>query len=142
MSKEDLQQALLQIASSPTADFDGPKPEALILKAEEALGVEFPDTYRKFLLELGCGDIGGLEFYGVIRPDFEDSGIPDAIWLTLSERETSSLPDYIVLISSADDGTYFALDLSRGGPENEAPVIVWTPGVPMDRASIRKGTLI
>jgi hypothetical protein len=65
----------------------------LVLKAESALGLKFPPTYRKFLLEYGCGNIFGMEFYGVVDDNFINSSIPDAIWITLNERKTSNLPN-------------------------------------------------
>jgi antitoxin YobK len=35
------------------ADFMGERPEELVARAEEALGVRFPPTYRAFVRDLG-----------------------------------------------------------------------------------------
>ena len=66
----------------------GPRPEELVAAAERALGLEFPPGYREFVLDLGAGDVGGEEFFGVVDDGFEDSAIPDGVWLTLRERGT------------------------------------------------------
>lgn len=128
MSMSELLQAFdLAEANSGDADFDGPKDEKLIRSAEQALGLSFPTTYREFLLRLGCGDIMGLEFYGVINGDFENSSIPDAIWLTLDQRKSSSLPLNLVLIAETGEGGYYALDIQETSTE-ESEVVEWTPG--------------
>jgi len=98
-------------------DFEGEKPSTLIKKAEKELGLVFPPSYKAFLSKYGCGDIEGLEFYGLIGEDFQNSGIPDAIWLTLEQRKLG-LPEYLVLVYATGDGVFIALntrDINRNG---------------------------
>lgn len=121
MSFEDLE-AAFDLINENGGDFEGEKDEALIAKAEKALGLVFPPSYRKFLSKLGCGDIEGLEFFGLIGSDFENSSVPNAIWLTLDERK-SGLPDNLILIYAAGDGTYYALDTSQVDSERECQVV-------------------
>lgn len=104
-------------------DFEGPQDEELIAKAEAMLSVKFPPSFRKFILEFGCGDFEGIEFYGVFREDFEQSGIPDCVWITLNERK-QGLPENCVLIGETGDGSYYALDINREDDQSESPVIV------------------
>lgn len=104
-------------------DFDGAKPVALVDAARKALGVEFPPSYRAFLLELGCGDINGFEVYGVTDGNFHDSSIPNGIWLTLTERE-GGLPRQYVLIGDRGDGSRYAIDTGSVGKDGESPVVV------------------
>lgn len=108
------------------ADFEGLKPDNLIEKAEKRLACTFPPTYRMFLSQLGCGDIEGLEFFGVIQDNFDDSGIPDAVWLTLNLRQTEDLPNHLVVISETGTGEYYALELSRVNESDECPVVLWS----------------
>jgi antitoxin YobK len=127
MSIQDLKAALALIEAKGEGDFEGEKPESLILRAESALGVKFPPTYREFLSKLGCGDFAGEEFYGLINEQFEDSSVPNGIWLTLNERRLSNIPKSLVLIYATGDGTYYAIDTSKRDKENECPVVVWHP---------------
>ena len=122
MSDQDLDAALELIDVNGGGDFDGRKDSTLIEKAEKALGLRFPPTYKRFLAELGCGDIEGLEFYGIIGEDFESSSVPDAIWLTLDERK-SGLPKNLILVYAVGDGTYYALDTSQVNSYGENPVV-------------------
>jgi antitoxin YobK len=131
VSSSDLQAAFQLIDSNTAiADFSGPKDETLIEKAEAVLKVTFPNTYRLFLNRLGCGGIRGAEFYGVVHEDFEKSGIPDAVWLTLKHRKNSNAPHAVIPISDTGDGAYYALDLCQTSPSGESPVVEWWPGLP------------
>lgn len=127
MSIKDVKDAINIINSNiELADFVGEISPDLIIKAENMLGVNFPESYKYFLENLGCGDIYGQEFYGIIKEDFINSGIPDAIWVTLKMRENSGLPNYFVIVYFDGDGDYYAIDCRN---PNEAPVICWIPGV-------------
>ena len=56
MSLQDLDVALAIIAANPdSAYFAGPKSAELIRRAEEALGLSLPPTYRKFVAAYGAG---------------------------------------------------------------------------------------
>ncbi len=124
----DLEKAFHLIDANPTsADFAGPKSEQLIANAEAELRLTFPPTYRRFLHRLGAGAVLGAEFYGVIKDDFEHSGVPDAIWLTLKYRKTSKIPESFVIVSDTGDGNYFAIDVSKKNAAGESPVLEWSP---------------
>lgn len=129
MTLEHLSEALALIAKNPEeTDFEGAKPEELVQKAEKALGVIFPPTYRAFLKNLGCGDVAGEEFYGIIDADFENSGIPDAVWFTLEERKTGGLPLSYVIIGALGDGELLALDTKGAAGGGEGPVLLLPEG--------------
>jgi len=134
MSMTDLD-AAFRLIDENDGDFEGRKPASLVAAAERALGLTFPPTYRKFLLEYGCGDIGGEEFYGVIKDDFVNSSVPDAIWLTLREREESQLPAKFVVVYSSGDGGYAVLDTGQRDSVDECPVVEWIPGASADPQS-------
>lgn len=122
MSLQDYQSAKSLIEESG-GDFDGPKTETLVASAEQALSLEFPPSYRRFLLELGCGDLNGLEIYGVISEKFEDSSVPNGIWLTLNERQNIGLSHAYILIGDGGDGTYYAIDTRSVDEAGENPVV-------------------
>jgi antitoxin YobK len=123
MSIEKYEQARRLIEDVGGGDFEGVKPETLVAKAEAALGVSFPPSYRRFLLEMGCGDINGLEVFGLIHDNFENSTLPNGIWLTLNERRGIGLHPAYVLIGEGGDGTFYSLDTRQKGEDGEAPVV-------------------
>ncbi|MEO1006947.1 MAG: SMI1/KNR4 family protein [Planctomycetota bacterium] len=128
MSMQDFEAACELIRRhEELADFEGPKPDELLAKAEAAIGLSFPATYRAFLSKFGCGDIAGAEFYGIIKDNFEESGIPDAIWLTLDQRKSSELPKFYILIGDSGNGGLYAIDCSVISVA-ECPVVEWWAG--------------
>jgi hypothetical protein len=110
------------------ADFAA-QPQERVLRAEEALGVRFPGSYRRFLVELGAGGIGGEEIYGLVNDDFQDVRPPQAIGLTLDLRRSGDISTDLVVIYSLGQGSYYALDTARATSEAEAPVVAFTPGI-------------
>ena len=123
----ELNKGINIIEGSSNSDFEGNKDKSLVEKAEEFLGVEFPPTYRDFLLKLGCGDIDGKEFFGIIDDNFKNSSIPNSIWLTFDLRHNLNAPSTLVFVAESDEG-YYALDLEQIDSNNEAPIIEWFPG--------------
>ena len=121
---ENYEEARKLIERSGDGDFEGPKPEALIALAERRLGLGFPASYRRFLGEYGCGDIEGLEIYGLINENFEFAGVPDAIGVTLKARRNWGLAQTLVIISRPGDGSSHALDTSQT-LAGECPVVAF-----------------
>lgn len=107
--------------------FAGPRAESLVEAAERALGLRFSATYRRFLLEFGAGSFGAAELYGVIDEQFDRSGVPDAVWCTLTEREEAQLPENLVVIQSSGDGGLVCLEIGPSAADR-APVVAVHPG--------------
>ena len=112
------------------ADFEA-QPEERVARAEQELGLTFPPSYRRFLIEFGAGGVGGEEIYGLINDDFEDARPPQAIGLTRELRRDGQVADALVVIYNLGQGSYFAIDTGSAGPGDEAPVVAFTPGVHM-----------
>lgn len=127
MSIQKYKKARELINNAGGGDFEGAKPESLVVEAESALGLVFPPSYRSFILEMGCGAINGLEVFGLINNNFETSTVPNAIWLTLNERRGIGLHPSYVLIGEGGDGTFYALDTKQLDSEGEALVIQLSP---------------
>ena len=123
MSIQKYLEARELIGSTGGGDFEGAKPESLVAKAETALGLTFPPSYRRFLLEMGCGDINGMEVFGLINDNFEKSSVPNGIWLTLNERRAIGLHPAYVIIGDGGDGAYYALDTRQVDNAGEVPVV-------------------
>lgn len=116
-----LEEVFIFFNSSTEADFIGPISGTLLSQAELKLGLKFPKSFYEFLEKYGCGDIMGYEFFGIINEKF-DKLIPDAIGMTLLERENNNLLNQYILVY-ADDDFYYALDTSISTRENENPVV-------------------
>ena len=127
MSIENLTKAfkIIDCIEKGKKHFSGEKSENLILKAEEALGLIFPPTYRIFLKKYGCGNIRYTEIYGIVNEDFEQSCIPDGVWLTLTERAEFDIPHSIIIIADTGDGYYYVIDTSKKNADGDSPVFVW-----------------
>ena len=125
MSMADYERAKSIIsANRARASFAGPRAEELILKAEAALGLRFPATYRHFLLDYGAGNFGPAEFYRVVDEDWEDSSVPDGVWYTLSERRQSGMSIDLVVVGDTGTGELYVLNVS----EEFGPVYAIHPG--------------
>jgi antitoxin YobK len=124
MSIQKYLQARELIEDAGGGDFEGAKPESLVLKAETALGLTFPPSYRRFLLEMGCGNINGFEVFGLINDNFEKSSVPNGIWLTLKKRCSIGLDLAYIIIGDGGDGHYYALDTRIIDNAGEVPVVV------------------
>ncbi|MGB8809286.1 MAG: SMI1/KNR4 family protein [Acinetobacter calcoaceticus] len=128
MSINDVDKAIALInLHLDESDFEGTKEELLVKLAENYLEITFPDSYRYFLKKLGCGDIAGQEFYGVINEEKINSGIPDATWITLKHRSQSNLPAKYIVFFHFGDGNYAVLDCEKNNQGNNI-VEIWSPG--------------
>lgn len=108
--------------------FAGQRDEDLILNAEKALGVTFPSSYRAFVLKFGAGNFGATEIYGVIDDEFQESAIPDGVWLTLRYRREYRLPEPFIIVYNDGFGSDFALDTREVTDNGESPVIILPVG--------------
>lgn len=130
MSIQDYNNAVELIQQNQgLGDFVGNCSESIIKKAEEKLNIVFPQSYRKFLLSFGAGNFGAEEIYGVIKEDFENSGIPDAIWFTLKQRKEVNLPLNLVVIYHTGGEEMFCLDINKIGKYQEPIIVSYVIGV-------------
>lgn len=126
MSTADLEAGFAAVAGSNRAFFAGPRDDSLVAAAEDALGLRFPPSYRRFVRELGAGSVGSREFYGVTTNNFTDSSVPNAVWVTLDERSRFDLPGTLVIIGDTGTGEYYALDTAQRDSADESPVVTWS----------------
>lgn len=109
-------------------DFVGRIPEKIISDAEEILGIDFPKSYKEFIKNYGAGNFGSEEIYGIINGDFENSGIPDAIWFTIKQRKELEIPNNLIVIYFTGGEEYFCLDTAKMNDEMECPVVSYGIG--------------
>jgi hypothetical protein len=113
--------------NASSADFFGPAPEENIDAAERMLNLRFPPSYRKFLQTLGVGAFNDAEFYGIIANKVPGSSVPSMVWRTLEDRNLAGYPKTHITIMSSGYGPIYCLDGSIVTPEQEYPVVEWTP---------------
>ena len=78
-------------------------PEDEVAKVEEKLGVRFPSSYRRFLLEIGYAEVYGDEVYSIYdEPD-------DMACLGIVQQNVLSpllAQGFLAVLSTDIDGTY------------------------------------
>jgi len=105
-----------------------PASEADIAAAEEALGVEFPPSYRQFLRK-----IGGLAIpphLGVVHHFVGLSPLPpdgnSVVDTTLAARTERKLPPHLLVVGmGAEFQEWFCLDVNRETEDGEYPVLLF-----------------
>lgn len=100
--------------------------EKVIAEAEVNLNLKFPKSYRLFLQELGCGGIDWLEIYGIPQNNLNLCSIPNAIWLTLDERNCSNIDKNVILIAQSDE-YFYAIYCCNSDNDGENPIIDYNP---------------
>ncbi len=125
MAESDYDRAAARIKDNPDeAMLVGPRSSELVNRAEERLGLRFPPAYRRFLLEFGAGGFAGIDLYGVVGTDFDNSSVPDAIWYTINERK-DGLPNQFVVVGVDGLGGLYCLDCGNG--EGYGAVVLMYP---------------
>jgi antitoxin YobK len=138
MSMADLERALALIKEhKDQASFVGRRPKLLIRAAEKALGLKMPPSYRRFLNELGAGNFGAAEIYGIVNADFERSSVPDGVWFTIRARDEDKLPKELVVIGAEDDEITCLAVPAGAAATDEAEVVVINAGEDKERAGTR-----
>lgn len=115
-------EAIEAIEKSGGGYFAGPMPEALVRKAEAILSVSFPPGYRFFLLKLGCGDINGSEFFGLVGEPVDRGPVPNVVWYTKELRQ-SALGSTFLPVFEPGDGCIYVIDTN----DPEEHLLVFTP---------------
>ena len=109
------------------SDFAGKIESDIINKTENILGVKYPKSYRKFVENYGCGDIFGIEIFGIISDPITDTqAIPNSLWIT-NEFKNKGLPKGYVIISETGDGSYYVINTNIKNKDNESPIYIWNP---------------
>lgn len=128
MSMAELELALAAVRDSDIVHFVGPQSPQVIEAAEEALGVTFPPTYRRFVAELGTGYVGPRKLYGVTAESVHNPDVRGGIWYTLDQRERYGFPEHLVIVGDTGMGEFYVLDTSQPDPLGEFPVVIWFAG--------------
>jgi hypothetical protein len=128
VAKDDFDRAKRLIAQIPGRyRFHGGKNERVVGRAQELLHLPFPESYKLFLREFGCGFIGVHELYGLVDDNAGAVGVPNVVWVTLEERKFG-LPNTYAVIEASGDGALYCLDTVQISDQMECPVVIHLPG--------------
>ena len=87
-----------------------------IENAESSIGTAFPESYKRFLREVGWLEINNIYFFGV-RKDSVDEGEGNVVVMAKYSRDTWELPNHLIPVYSADDQVLWCIDSSITGKE-------------------------
>ncbi|NIZ00958.1 SMI1/KNR4 family protein [Thalassospira lucentensis] len=94
-----------------------------ILKAEEALGWDFPFSYRWFLENYGGGEIHGDEICSIYQRPFEEVVGGDVVARTLLDRQSGFIRSSDISICTTAFGEFFVLDTLVPTTSGECAVV-------------------
>ncbi len=102
-----------------------------VAEAELRLGVSFPESLRRYLMELGYVEAESMEFFGL------GAGVPEHLNLvarTISERTTyhPNIPRHLLPVLNDGCGNRFCLDLRDGNAD--PPMVFWCHELGTDQA--------
>ncbi len=125
MSRYDEVRALVAAnkAIAEFADFGDGVSEEWILRAESALGVRLPPSYRWWLRNYGGGEIGGEEIYSVYEQDFETVVGGDIVAMQRVNEVNGLLTGSQLEICHSDIDGVFYFDLETSAGDGEYPVV-------------------
>lgn len=87
-------------------------------RAEDLLGVKFPESYRQFLVRWGWLSFGPNEYFGL------GTQYGNVVTKTEWIRASRGLPVHLVVVCDHDGDEYVCLDASAMR-EKECPVVIW-----------------
>jgi hypothetical protein len=100
------------------------KPDSVIKKAENLLGVHFSKQLYHYFSNYGYIEFFGAEIYGIVKDDF--SGIPSGacVETALIDRKRYALPLAWMPIYDFGDGNMAYLNFDDKNEDEEPPIIM------------------
>ena len=121
MGTQEIEEAARLIhGHSDRAEFRGGASDHDIANAEEALGIKFPPSYRRFLESLGAGRFGDQTFFGVVGPEGDHA--LDVVTRTRDQREHGNLPATHIIVGPYGREAFFGFDCADRRNNEECPV--------------------
>ena len=91
-----------------------------IARAEKALGVVFPSSFKEYLARYGTVAFGPTQYFGL------GSTVADVVANTEWVRNQIGLPPELLVVCDHDGDEYVCLDTSKAGG-GDCPVVIWEP---------------
>ncbi|NEX93805.1 SMI1/KNR4 family protein [Caulobacter sp. 17J65-9] len=110
--------ARILLGNRDLADVGEPQTSAAIKRAEDALGVKFPPSFREYLSKWGWVSFGPNEYFG-LGAEFNN-----VVRRTKEARDRNALPHCMIVICDREGDEYVCIDTSRCW-NADCEVIVW-----------------
>jgi antitoxin YobK len=119
---DEIQKLIVEAGDSVEfADYGDGISEEWIIKAENRLGFELPNSYKWWLRNYGGGEIYGEEIFSIYEQDFDTVVGGDLVYnYELNMKDKNYGNDKVVICEANDDVFYF--NLSKRNDENELPI--------------------
>lgn len=106
----------------------GPIPEARVREAESALGLQFPPTYRNFLLHMGAIDeIAGLFDLEPVENAWRWRDVVEFNRLMRTDLHGIEHDRHLISVSDTGGDAWYCLDFTRTARGGEFPVVLHGP---------------
>ncbi|GGI11599.1 SMI1/KNR4 family protein [Gottfriedia solisilvae] len=121
---EDIKRIIAEAGNSVDfADYGDGISEEWIIKAEDRLGFNLPNSYKWWLSNYSGGEIFGEEIFSIYEQDFDTVVGGDIVYMyELNKKNKYFDDDKVVICESSDDIFYFDLSISLEEDENEIPI--------------------
>lgn len=98
--------------------------EEWILKAEERLGFNLPNSYKWWLRNYSGGEIFGEEIFSIYEQDFDTVVGGDIVYMYELNKKNKYFDDddKVVICEATDDVFYFDLSIRLDKDDNEIPI--------------------
>lgn len=111
-----------ELKADPDTNLNPPATQNEIDRFEQEFGVNFPPSYREFLLAANGGVVGYARVFGVGRNDHLDLQTQ----IKQMTEWIEGVADRRVLLFASDwGGSYFCFDLQKPDKYGEFPVVCW-----------------
>lgn len=123
MNRYDETKKLIEKAGDKVefADFGDGVSGKWIIKAEERLGIKFPNSYKWWLENYGGGEIFGEEIYSIYEQNFDEVVGGDIVYMNELSRANSNYQRNMLIICETDDQVFY-FDTSIKSKNDEYPI--------------------
>ncbi|MBH1929751.1 SMI1/KNR4 family protein [Serratia rubidaea] len=101
----------------------GPIERKTIEQYENLLGLEFPVSYKNFLMKYGSLSFCGDTYYGITTKGIEKKQVPCVLFVTEQARDAGDISPKMIKIKSSGYGLSYSIDTETLGKEGEAVIV-------------------
>lgn len=100
-------------------------PPEWIDRAEAALGIAFPPSYRWWLSHYGDTALGDSSIYTILQQDFDDACGPDIVYQhRMNQRNSIAIANGLIVFEPESSDEIYYFDLTLPDADGEYPVML------------------